>query len=358
MEIYIVGGAVRDMLRNQYPKDTDYVVVGSSPAEMLALGFYPVGADFPVFHHPQTHAEYALARTERKSGKGYSGFATVTDSVTLEEDLSRRDLTINAMAMKEDTLVLVDPYGGQADLQAKVLRHVSPAFAEDPLRVVRAARFMARFGPEWTIAPETLELMHEMVSAGTLDELVGERVWVEIQKGLSEDYPEEMLKLLSTLNLLERPCFTEYSGAVNANLELLQKAAHEKAPLVTLFAIAFPRQWAASELKGSRIPKEIRDVNHTLQHGLSRGLAKFDELTAQEKVAVLTSMDAFRQTGRFEKILHVLLFSHRDQVSPLTFAFAAADSIDKAAIVAGAANGQEMQQRILEARIRAVAERG
>jgi tRNA nucleotidyltransferase (CCA-adding enzyme) len=354
MEIYIVGGAVRDLRQKRPPKDTDRVVVGSSPAEMIAQGFVQVGADFPVFLHPDTHEEYALARTERKSGKGYAGFETSTEAVTLDEDLSRRDLTINAMAMHEVTEELFDPFGGDADLQAKVLRHVSPAFADDPVRVLRVARFMARFGPEWSIAPSTMALMHEMVRAGTLDELVGERVWVEIQKGLGEDYPEEMLKVMSTLNLFDRPCFKEYAGAKQANIEVLQKAVHEKASLTTLFALAFPRQWDISELKNSRIPKEIRDVNHTLQHGLSCGLGRFGSLTAAEKVDVLTRMDAFRQTERLRKVFEVMLFSHREEVSPVTFACSAALGIDTAKAIAGAADGKEIQKRILEARIEAV----
>lgn len=355
MEIYIVGGAVRDKRQNRPAKDVDRVVVGATHAQMIALGFVQVGADFPVYLHPETHEEYALARTERKSGKGYAGFETSTEAVTLEEDLSRRDLTINAMAMHEVTEELFDPFGGDADLQAKVLRHVSPAFAEDPVRVLRVARFMARFGPDWTIAPETLELMHEMVRAGTLDELVGERVWVEIQKGLSEEHPEEMLKVMATLNLLDRPCFKEYAGAKHAIVEVLQKAAHEKASLATLFALAFPRQWEVSELKSSRIPKEIRDVNHTLQYGLSRGLNRFSSLSATGKVEVLASLDAFRQTERLDRILQVLLFLHRDEVAPVTYAYSAAVSIDKAKALAGAANGPEMQKRIFDARVEAIA---
>jgi tRNA nucleotidyltransferase (CCA-adding enzyme) len=355
MEIYIVGGAVRDKRQNRPAKDVDRVVVGATHEQMIALGFVQVGSDFPVYLHPETHEEYALARTERKSGKGYAGFETSTEAVTLEEDLSRRDLTINAMAMHEVTEELFDPFGGDADLQAKVLRHVSPAFAEDPVRVLRVARFMARFGPDWSIAPETLELMHEMVRAGTLDELVGERVWVEIQKGLSEDHPEEMLKVMLSLNLLDRPCFKEYAGAKHANFELLQKAAHEGASVTTLFALAFPRQWTVAELKNSRIPKEIRDVNHTLQLARGRGIGRFASLTPAEKVDVLANMDAFRQTERLQKILEVLLFLHRDEVAPVTYAYSAALNIDKAKALAGATDGKEMQKRILDARIEAVA---
>ena len=175
MQIYLVGGAVRDGLLKRPVKDRDWVVVGATPEQLLALGYEQVGADFPVFLHPKTREEYALARTERKSGQGYQGFeCRFSPDVTLEQDLLRRDLTINAMAQDEQGNI-VDPYGGRADLEQKILRHVSPAFAEDPLRVLRVARFAARFAPlGFTIAPETLALMQHMVSAGELDHLVAE----------------------------------------------------------------------------------------------------------------------------------------------------------------------------------------
>jgi tRNA nucleotidyltransferase (CCA-adding enzyme) len=334
--------------------DVDRVVIGATHEQMIARGFIPVGEDFPVYHHPETHEEYALARTERKTGKGYAGFSFDTKAVTLEEDLGRRDLTVNAMARHEVTEVLVDPYGGQADLKARILRHVSPAFAEDPVRVLRVARFLARLGSDWTVAPETMELMHEMVRAGVLDELVGERVWVEIKKGLSEKYPEEMLKLMRTLGLFDRPCFAEYSGAKQANLELLQRAAHEEAPLVTLFALAFPRQWSAAETKKSKIPKEIRDVSHTLQLGLSLGLAKFKDMPGAEKVDLLLRMDAFRQTDRIVKIMNVLSYLNRDLIMPITLAVASVNRLDNGSIIAGITDTQEIQKRIQEARIQAV----
>jgi len=200
VRIYRVGGSVRDELLQLPSGDDDWVVVGATPEIMLASGFTPVGKDFPVFMHPDTHDEYALARTERKHGRGYRGFEFfATPEVTLEDDLRRRDLTINAMARGPDG-TLIDPYGGAADLSAGILRHVSPAFAEDPLRVLRVARFAARFG--FTIADETLGLMREIVAAGELETLAPERVWQELSRGLSEAHPSRMLRALRACGAL------------------------------------------------------------------------------------------------------------------------------------------------------------
>src|SRR5258706_4271699 len=202
MKTYRVGGSVRDELLGLAVEDHDYVVVGADPAEMTRLGFKPVGADFPVFLHPQTHEEYALARTERKTGPGYKGFAFhAAPDVTLEDDLRRRDLTINAMARAEDG-TLVDPHGGEKDLRAGLLRHVSDAFAEDPVRILRVARFAARFG--FAIAPETLALMRRMVESGEADALVPERVWQELARGLMEKRPSRMVAVLRECGALAR----------------------------------------------------------------------------------------------------------------------------------------------------------
>ena len=212
MDFYLVGGAVRDALlsaTDAHPhvshSDRDWVVVGATPEALAALGYLPVGRDFPVFLHPQTREEYALARTERKTARGYHGFAFQADAdVTLEQDLARRDLTINAMAVPStrlgedggfDTRDIIDPYGGRADLQARVLRHVTDAFAEDPVRILRLARFAARF-PSFSVAPETLALMRHMVADGEVDHLVPERVWQELSRGLMEQRPSRMLQVL------------------------------------------------------------------------------------------------------------------------------------------------------------------
>ena len=198
MKTYLVGGAVRDSLLGQQPGDRDWVVVGATQVEMESLGFKAVGKDFPVFLHPDSGEEYALARTERKSGRGYRGFVVDADpSVTLEEDLQRRDFTINAIARDEDTGELVDPWGGVRDIEQRVLRHVGPAFVEDPLRVLRAARFMARFAPlGFTLAPETAELMREMAASGELDALVPERIWQELRRSLTMKQPSAFLRCL------------------------------------------------------------------------------------------------------------------------------------------------------------------
>ncbi len=203
MQVFCVGGAVRDELLGLVVKDRDFVVVGSTPAEMESFGYKAVGKDFPVFLHPQTHEEYALARTERKTAKGYKGFQVhAAPDVTLEQDLARRDLTINAIA-KDDTGQLIDPYHGLDDLKNKMLRHVSPAFSEDPVRILRAARFAARF-TDFSVAPETLALMRDMVENGEVDALVPERVWQELAKGLMEAQPSRMFGMLRACGALQK----------------------------------------------------------------------------------------------------------------------------------------------------------
>ncbi len=203
MNVYCVGGAVRDELLGFDVKDKDFVVVGSTPEAMLGSGYKPVGKDFPVFLHPKTHDEYALARTERKTGAGYKGFVVhASPEVTLEEDLARRDLTINAIAKDADGK-LIDPFNGIADIHSKILRHVGEAFAEDPVRILRAARFAARF-TEFSVAPETLVLMRQMVNIGEVDALVAERVWQELAKGLMEQKPSRMFDVLRDCGALQK----------------------------------------------------------------------------------------------------------------------------------------------------------
>lgn len=203
MKVYIVGGAVRDELLGRAITDRDHVVVGATPQAMLEMGFRPVGRDFPVFLHPVTNEEYALARSERKTGHGYHGFAfNAAPDVTLADDLARRDLTINAMARAADG-TLVDPFHGRHDLEAGILRHVGPAFAEDPVRILRVARFAARYA-DFSVAPETVELMRGMVASGEVDHLVAERVWQELAKGLMEAAPSRMFEVLRRCGALTR----------------------------------------------------------------------------------------------------------------------------------------------------------
>ena len=205
MQIYMVGGAVRDKLLGRPVNDHDWVVVGATPEQMVALGYLPVGRDFPVFLHPETREEYALARTERQSGRGYRGFVVhAAPDVTLEQDLARRDLTINSIAVCADGTgaeAVFDPYGGVRDLEQRVLRHVTEAFREDPVRILRVARFAARF-TDFTVAPETMQLMRAMVQAGEADQLVAERVWQELSRGLMEAQPARMFELLRACGAL------------------------------------------------------------------------------------------------------------------------------------------------------------
>ena len=222
MQIYKVGGAVRDRLLGRAVSEIDWVVVGASAEQMLEQGYRPVGADFPVFLHPQSGEEYALARTERKSGRGYGGFTFfASPEVTLEEDLIRRDLTVNAMA-EDDHGTLIDPYGGQRDLEARLLRHVSPAFAEDPLRVLRVARFAARYAPlGFSVAPETMTLMRELSESGELSALMPERSWKEISRALMEPRPDVFIQVLRDCGALR-----ELLPEVDALFGVPQPAAH------------------------------------------------------------------------------------------------------------------------------------
>ncbi|MDE1556616.1 MULTISPECIES: multifunctional CCA addition/repair protein [Comamonas] len=341
MKIYMVGGAVRDRLLQRPVHDTDWVVVGASPEDMTARGFTPVGRDFPVFLHPETHEEYALARTERKSGRGYRGFVVHTaPDVTLEEDLARRDLTINAIAAPagwtgaEDVF---DPYHGQADLQARVLRHVTVAFREDPVRILRVARFAARF-TDFHVAPETLQLMREMVDAGEADHLVPERVWQEISRGLMEAQPSRMFEVLRAcgalrvlLPELDRlwgvPQRAEYHPEVDSGVHamlVLDMAAQLQSPLSVRFACLchdfgkgttpaemLPRhigheQRSARLLQGVcarwRVPNDCKELADVVarEHG---NIHRSGELNPAAVLRLLERCDALRKPARFAEAL-------------------------------------------------------
>ena len=261
MQIYLVGGAVRDALLGLPVKDRDWVVVGATPEAMSAQGFVPVGRDFPVFLHPQTHEEYALARTERKTARGYRGFAIqASPEVTLEDDLARRDLTINSIAANASNdwptgqfdlknTPLIDPFNGQQDIASRVFRHVTPAFREDPVRILRVARLAARF-IDFSIAPETLALMHHMVQDGEVDHLVPERVWQELSRGLMEAQPSRLFDVLRACGALQRllpevdrlwgvPQSAEHHPEIDTGVHLmmvLDMAARLNAPLPVRFA--------------------------------------------------------------------------------------------------------------------------
>ncbi|WP_318023199.1 multifunctional CCA addition/repair protein [Paucibacter sp. DJ1R-11] len=337
MKSYLVGGAVRDALLGWPVKDHDWVVVGADPAAMRAAGYQAVGRDFPVFLHPETHEEYALARTERKTAPGYHGFAFhAAPDVTLEQDLARRDLTINAMA-QDASGQIIDPYGGQRDLAARVLRHVSPAFAEDPVRILRLARFAARF-EGFTVAPETLALMREMVAAGEVDALVAERVWQEFAKGLMEAQPARMIEVLRDCGALARlapelealfgvPQPPAHHPEVDTGIHVLmvlQQCARQQAPLTVRYASlchdlgkgltpadVLPRHIGHESRslplvrrlsERWRVPSDCRELaelvarEHTHVH-------QSESFSPEARLRLMERCDAWRRPERFEQLL-------------------------------------------------------
>lgn len=352
MKIYTVGGAVRDRLLGLPPGDRDYVVVGSAPDEMLAAGYTPVGKDFPVFLHPQTHEEYALARTERKTGHGYHGFSFyAVPDVTLEEDLARRDLTINAMAEDAEGNV-VDPYGGQQDLKAKVLRHVGPAFAEDPVRILRLARFAARF-PEFTVAPETLALMQQMVRAGETKHLVAERVWQELSRGLMAVQPERMFAELAasgaSADLLPPVPMVDgrLNAAASANLPMAERVA--------LWLSECPPDRVNEVAQRLRPPTDCRDMALLLV-GQKAALLQPDALSAEDQLNTLERCDGLRRAERFKRLLSTLPFlgALPDTVSRWVQIQHAAAGVDAGAIALAVRTQEHIATRIRDARIEAI----
>jgi len=341
---YLVGGSVRDELLGLPVQDRDYVVVGADPAEMLRQGFKPVGADFPVFLHPETHDEYALARTERKTGPGYKGFAFhAAPEVTLEDDLRRRDLTINAMARGEDGS-LIDPHGGSADLKAGILRHVSPAFGEDPVRILRVARFAARFG--FAVAPETLALMRAMVQAGEADALVPERVWQELARGLMEKNPARMLAVLRECGALARilPEIDDAFSAPEVPEHLAARLEHAAARgygLPTRYALLVMDESAEdSAALGERVnaPAECRELAR-LAIRERDAIAEAPTLDAEAMLGLVERTDLLRRPERLERLGELAECDHPSDPSKaravratLARALAAARSVDAGAI--------------------------
>ncbi len=405
MKTWVVGGAVRDELLGLPVNDHDWVVVGSTPQQMVDAGYLPVGKDFPVFLHPETREEYALARTERKTAPGYKGFAFQADpGVTLEEDLRRRDLTINAIAKSEDG-TLVDPYDGQRDLQAKVLRHVSPAFAEDPVRILRLARFAARFDT-FTVADETLALMKQMVADGEVDALVAERVWQELSRGLMERTPSRMFEVLRSCGALARllpevdrlwgvPQPAAHHPEVDTGVHLmlvLDTAARLKAPLTVRFACLghdlgkgttrsedLPRHIAheARSVKlveavcaRLRVPTDCRELAVVVarEHG---NVHRSESLDTAAVMRLLDRCDAWRRPQRFSEMLLACECDARgrtgfeDRPYPqrerLQAALDAALAVDTAAVSAHALaegrQGAAIGEAIRSARQAAVAQR-
>jgi len=321
MKIYRVGGAVRDTILGLPVQDIDYVVVGSTPEQMVAAGYTPVGKDFPVFLHPETQAEYALARSERKSAPGYHGFVFhCAPDVTLEQDLLRRDLTINAMAIADDAAdpTIIDPFHGQRDLAAKVFRHVSDAFSEDPVRILRIARFSARFN-QFSIAPETMQLMRAMVSAGEVDTLVAERIWQEVARGLMEVQPSRMLQVLHDCGALARIMPELELKGWNDDAHLLQVAdfaAQEKQSLAVRWAALLIDTGVETSCEAARtlcarikVPSEVRDIAliATREHQPIHDAAN---LSAKACVRLLERCDAMRRPERFAEMLQAVRCFH------------------------------------------------
>ena len=361
MQRYIVGGAVRDELLGLPVTDRDWVVVGATPDDLLAQGFEPVGKDFPVFLHPRTHEEYALARTERKSGQGYAGFVCYTDpDVTLEEDLARRDLTINAMARSEDG-TLIDPYGGQLDLASRVFRHVSMAFTEDPVRILRLARFSARFS-DFSIAPETAALMEAMVSVGEVDHLVAERVWQEMARGLMEATPSRLFTTLHTCGALVRiapPLARLLDSPVGAaTLARLDLAAQRNFPLTVRWATLLRDGDQANALSQAlRAPVECRELA-VLAQITHDALAELPATSADAQVDVLTQSDAFRRPERFELLLDACLLDQPDADrlrERWQRALTAARAVDAGAVARSCAQSSDIRAAVRHARIAAIA---
>jgi tRNA nucleotidyltransferase (CCA-adding enzyme) len=400
MNIYTVGGAVRDELLGLPVTDRDYVVVGATPEQMAALGYKAVGRDFPVFLHPQTHEEYALARTERKTARGYHGFAFHTAAdVTLEQDLARRDLTINAIARDEHG-ALIDPFNGAADVKTRVLRHVSPAFAEDPVRILRLARFAARFAAlGFSIAQETMALMRSMVASGEVDALVAERVWQELSRGLMEKKPSRMFNVLRDCGALARvlpevdalwgvPQRAEHHPEIDTGVHVMMvvdyAASQDYAMDVRFAALThdlgkgttpreeWPRHHAHEErsvglvaalCERLRVPAECRDLALVMArlHGTIHRAA---ELRPGTIVDLLQSADAYRKPRRFARLLEACESDKRGRLggenkpyppaARMMTAFKAAAAVDAGAIAKQQSDPERIKAAVHQARVAAV----
>lgn len=400
MQIYLVGGAVRDQLLGITSHDKDWMVVGSDPQTMLQQGFRPVGLDFPVFLHPKTQEEYALARTERKTGQGYNGFECFyAPDVTLEEDLARRDLTINAIAQSEDG-TLHDPFHGQQDIKQKILRHVSPAFSEDPLRVLRVARFAAKFAElGFTIAPETLQLMQQMVESGELEHLTAERVWQEWQKSLTTNAPHVFLQVLQQCGALRVilpeidalfgvPQPEKWHPEVDTGIHTLM-VAQQAAMLSSEVSVRFAAQvhdlgkgvtpeseWPSHKMhchtglklikqvcKRLKVPNECRDLALLVcQH--HSNIHRTLELKPATALKLLNQMDVWRKPERFQQILLCCQADHQGRKGlehlsylpkeVMTQYFQAANAIDVQSIIAQGFQGKTIREELDRQRIQVI----
>lgn len=362
MHIYKVGGAVRDRLLGRPVSDIDWLVVGATVEEMHAKGFRPVGADFPVFLHPKTGEEYALARTERKSGRGYGGFTFhASPDVTLEEDLIRRDLTINAMAEDEQGNVL-DPYQGQADLEKRLLRHVSPAFAEDPLRVLRVARFAARYAPlGFKVADQTLELMRHISASGELQALTAERSWKEIERALLEDEPQVFIEVLRDCGAL-RELMPELEQASTSLAALTQAARHHQPLHVRWACLLHGLDQGSIKALNQRFkaPRECQELSILVGEFGGQGRRAF-ELEPETLLELLQKFDVYRRPQRFEDFINACEMEALGkevhaypQADYLRGAASAARAVDVKPLVEAGLKGQGLGEALKQKRLEAL----
>lgn len=356
MHVYLVGGYVRDLYLTRelgYPAnegDRDWVVVGSTPEEMISKGYKPVGKDFPVFLHPKTHEEYALARTERKIAPGYHGFVfQAGKDITLEEDLKRRDLTINAMALDGD--ILIDPNNGLNDIRGKILRHVSEAFKEDPVRILRIARFSAKL-PEFTIAPETFELLKTMVQNGEADSLVAERVFLEMRKTFREKTPSRFITVLQSCGLWQRffKNFSINSSVLSVLDENHDLAECEKFALLTHSENDSER--IRDFLSTLKPPAEIADIVF-LWNRVKNCFANSD---AQSLLSLIEVCDAIRRPNRFRSVLNVARAIYRIDITLWLKANECVKSVNSAKIAASCPDKSAIGQALHQARLKAIEE--
>lgn len=364
MQVYLVGGAVRDELLSLPIKDRDWVVVGATPLQMEEQGFRPVGKDFPVFLHPKTHEEYALARTERKQGKGYKGFTVIASpEVTLEEDLLRRDLTVNAMA-KDKAGNIYDPYGGQQDLNNKLLRAVSEAFSEDPLRVLRTARFAARFAHlSFSVEAGTLDKMQQLTASGELETLTAERVWIEVEKALATQTPSVFFKLLAKIGAVEKlwPALAKQLKANPACLDWLDKAS-QKQPSSKATAFKLEQRfaligWGAAPefveqlAKHLMLPKDYQ--KHLKALLLMQNQTALHTLDALEVLAMFDRLDAWRQPELFDSVVELMeLTQSTDKADELKNMLAVARGVSAVDIVAQGIKGPQVGIELAKLRLK------
>ncbi|MEE8056725.1 MAG: multifunctional CCA tRNA nucleotidyl transferase/2'3'-cyclic phosphodiesterase/2'nucleotidase/phosphatase [Pseudomonadales bacterium] len=357
METYLVGGAVRDKLLGYPYRESDWVVVGATAEQLLSQGYQSVGKDFPVFLHPDTKEEYALARTERKTAPGYTGFACfASPDVTLEQDLQRRDLSINAMA-EDNNGNIIDPYGGQQDLENKILRHVSPAFIEDPLRVLRVARFSARYSHlGFQVADNTITLMRTIATSGELESLPAERIWKELQRSLTETSPQQFFTVLKQSEALP-VLLPEFCELAASTIAALKTAVEQHASPLICFALLFiniNKLCAEQCCQRIKAPKAFRELS-LLVSDYASYCAK-ESINAEQLLSLLERLDAFRRPKRFDDFLSCceLLFPHSSARQQLQEALAICATINVGELAEKGISGKEISIALRRQRLRVI----